>query len=563
VIEADDEPALHDLTMDVPASVLDVQEPVLDEPAPPVDRRQLSVVVVFYDMKREAARTLRSLTRAYQQGIDDLDYEVVVVENGSSPDQRLGAEYVAGFGPEFRYVDMGPDAPSSPVDALNRGIAESTGENLALMIDGAHVLTPGVLRHGLHGLSVYGPAIVGTQQWYVGPGQQGELMNGGYDRSMEDRLFERIEWPADGYRLFDIGHFIGERDWFDGMWESNCLFAPRDLVEQSGAFDESFDMPGGGYANLDLFERLGASPDVTVVTILGEGSFHQLHHGTTTNQTEIQHRHDLLASYRDHYEALRGRDFVGPGKDLHFVGSISESSRRTRARRQTARLFWEQMTVGGPDGVPEEPLPMPQELTLAFTEAFWQSLAWKRTTWLGQTVEAAPTDLLVYQELLAEVRPEWVVVTGDRDGGRALFAASICELLGHGQVLTVLESADDARPAHPRVECLEGDPCDPTTQEAVRATVGAGRALLVIAGPRHQDEVLVQFDALAPLVSVGSYAIVEGSVVNGAPVWPGYGPGPNQALKRIRAAHPDFMADLEVQKYSLTFNPEGYLKRIR
>jgi hypothetical protein len=99
-------------------------------------------------MKREAERTLRSLSRSYQEDIEDLDYEVLVIENGSSPDQRLGAEYVRGFGPEFRYLDMGEDAPSSPVPALNRGIAESTGENLALMIDGAHVLTPGVLRFG-------------------------------------------------------------------------------------------------------------------------------------------------------------------------------------------------------------------------------------------------------------------------------------------------------------------------------------------------------------------------------------------------------------------------------
>ena len=48
----------------------------------------LSVVVVFYNMRREAARTLHSLSRAYQQGIDDLDYEVIVVENGSDPDEQ-------------------------------------------------------------------------------------------------------------------------------------------------------------------------------------------------------------------------------------------------------------------------------------------------------------------------------------------------------------------------------------------------------------------------------------------------------------------------------------------
>ena len=77
-------------------------------------------------------------------------------------------------------------------------------------------------------------------------------MDDGYDQAYEDRLFEQIDWPTDGYRLFEIGHFIGDRDWFDGVWESNCMFVPRKLLEQVGGFDESFSMPGGGYANLEL-----------------------------------------------------------------------------------------------------------------------------------------------------------------------------------------------------------------------------------------------------------------------------------------------------------------------
>jgi len=225
------------------------KRPPLAPPAPAITK-DLTVVVVFYNMKREAARTLHSLSRAYQRGIDGLDYEVVVVENGSAPDQRLGEEYVQTFGPEFRYVDLADRATPTPVDALNAGLRVAAGRTVAFMIDGAHVLTPSVLRYGMAGLATYEPAIVVTQQWYVGPGQQPDAMQTGYDQAYEDELFRQIEWPLDGYRLFDIGHFIGDRDWFDGLWESNCIFVPRKLLEQYGAFDESFEMPGGGYANL-------------------------------------------------------------------------------------------------------------------------------------------------------------------------------------------------------------------------------------------------------------------------------------------------------------------------
>ena len=158
------------------------------------------------------------------------------------------------------------------------------------------------------GLRVYEPAIVAAQQWYVGPGQQPEAVEAGYDQKCEDELFESIEWPVDGYRLFEISHFIGDRDWFDGIWESNCLFVPRSLLEQTGGFDDNFSMPGGGYANLELYERLGLLPGSgAVVAILGEGTFHQVHGGTTTNEEERDKRREKVFSYGEHFEALRGR----------------------------------------------------------------------------------------------------------------------------------------------------------------------------------------------------------------------------------------------------------------
>jgi cephalosporin hydroxylase len=385
-------------------------------------------------------------------------------------------------------------------------------------------------------------------------------MAAGYDQTMEDRLFDRIGWPAEGHRLFDIGHFIGERDWFDGLWESNCLFTPRQLVEQSGGFDEIFDMPGGGYANLDIYERLGSTPGVTVATILGEGSFHQFHHGTTTNQDEVESRHRLISSYAEHYEAERGKVFAASGKHIHYVGRLFEGATRTRSRRFVARAFWTPQSTEGRDGVPDEPQPMPQEVAMAFTEAFWHSLAWKETTWLGEAVPAAPTDLVVYQELLSRVRPDWVVITSGGGAGIASFVASICDLLDHGRVLVV---GDDGARSHPRVERVGGRPADDATRQAVAERVGDGSALVILGGPKHRDHTIGEFKAYAPLVPVGSYVVVEQSVVNGAPVWPGFGPGPQEAIRLLKQDHPEFMSDLEVQRYALTLNANGFLKRVR
>lgn len=533
-------------------------------PPAPVDLVDLSVVVVFYNMRREAPRTLHSLSRAYQEGLEGVTYEVIVVENGSSEREKLGAELVTGFGPEFRYLDLAEKSTPSPASALNRGIRAARGRSFALMIDGAHVLTPGVLHFGLAGLQTYEPAIVATQQWYIGPGQQGDAMDEGYDQHYEDNLFEGVGWPADGYRLFEIGHFIGDRDWFDGVWESNCMFVPRRLLEQVGCFDESFSIAGGGYANLDLYERLGSATDVTVASILGEGSFHQLHGGTTTNQSDAVERRSRVFSYGQHYAELRGRRFRGPGKPIHYVGRISSpAARRTKARRMSAQAF-ATAAIADVDGPPSSPMPVADELKVAFTDAVWRNMAWARTTWLGHPVTNPPTDLLAYQELLARVRPDWVIETGTGGGGRALFLASVCELLGHGAVLSIDPEPADDLPLHPRLRYTTGRGHDPAVVATVREATGVEpRALVVLGSRAGRQRTTLEFEALSPFVPVGSYVVVEQGIVNGHPVWPGFGPGPAEAIKQILSRHGDFVPDPTMEKYSLTFNPGGFLQRVR
>lgn len=519
----------------------------------------LSVVVVFFGMRREAARTLRSLSRSYQEGVEGLDYEVIAVENGSAPDQVLGGEFVGEFGPEFRYLDLGEDAAPSPAHAMNRGIALARGEALALMIDGAHVLTPGVLRRGLDALSLHDPAVVATQRWYVGPGLQYEVAAAGYDQAYEDRLFERIGWPRDGYRLFEIGHFMGQdRDWFDPLNETNCLFASRALVESEGGFDERFDVAGGGLVNLDLFERLVSAPGVTPATVLGEASFHQLHGGTMSNAADPEVRAAQLEGYKAHYEVVRGKPFRRPGKPMQFVGHMPAAAMRTRLRRHPSKAFRKLGLAYEDDGPPPAPAPVPDDLEQEFTAALWHSLAWRETTWLGHPTDKTPADLLAYQQLLVRLRPEWIVET--RTGGPPLapFLASVCTMIGRGRVLTIGAagvSPDD------RAVTIPGDPADPATLAAAHEILGSSSDALVLLGTRRAaPEMLAEFEGLAGFVPVDGYVVVEDTIVGGHPVWPGFGPGPMRVARTIVRDH-DFVADRALERFGASFNRRGYLRR--
>jgi cephalosporin hydroxylase len=432
------------------------------------------------------------------------------------------------------------------------------------MIDGAHVLTPGVLHLGMKALESYEPAVVAVQQWYLGPGQQGDAQQLGYDQHAEDRLFQRIAWPTDGYQLFQIGHFIGDRDWFDGIVESNCLFAPRSLLEQVGAFDDSFSMPGGGYANLDLFERLGSHPGVNVVSLLGEGSFHQSHGGTTTNISDAEHRRGLVFSYGQHFVDRRGRQLDGLRDPVNYIGAMAtKAARRTRSRREMALSFDVNRDPVSFDPVSSEPSFVADELKIGAIEAVWDSQTWKQTSWLGHPLLRFPTDLQVYQELVSEARPDVVVLVADDAGlaGRALYMAAILDGLGHGRVVAVGALGLDERVPHDRVTHLVGDGASEEMAGEVARSVGGGSALVVL-GLGAISRVVEAFERYAPLVPVGLHLVIENTVVNGRPVVSGFGPGPHEAVVDILRRHRDFVPDPAMERYTLTFNRGGYLKRM-
>jgi cephalosporin hydroxylase len=155
------------------------------------------------------------------------------------------------------------------------------------------------------------------------------------------------------------------------------------------------------------------------------------------------------------------------------------------------------------------------------------------------------------------------VETGAGDGGRALFLASICELVGHGEVISVATGATDDLPRHPRLRYVSGRAHDPEPVSQVRELVGDGRAVVVLGSCTDRVKTTAEFEAYSPLVPIGSYVVIADTIVNGHPVWPAFGPGPAESVKQILTRHGEFVADPLMEKFSLTFNPGGFLKRVR
>lgn len=185
------------------------------------------------------------------------------------------------------------------------------------------------------------------------------------------------------------------------------------------------------------------------------------------------------------------------------------------------------------------------------------------TWWMGVLCQKCPLDLWIYQEILFEQRPDLIVETGTHSGGSTLYLAHLCDLLGHGRVVSIdIESRP--RPAHPRIRYVLGSSGDPVTIDAALADRVPGENVMVILDSDHSERhVARELELLAPLVRPGGYLIVEDTNINGHPTYPEFGPGPYEAVEKFLAANPAFEIDAAREKFMMTFNPRGYLKRVR
>ena len=190
------------------------------------------------------------------------------------------------------------------------------------------------------------------------------------------------------------------------------------------------------------------------------------------------------------------------------------------------------------------------------------NMTWRNTWFMGHAILKCPLDLWLYQEILHMVRPAVIIETGTAFGGSALYFASICDLLNAGRVVTIDVEARRGRPTHSRVTHLAGSSVAPDVIQRVRAIIGDASPVMVVLDSEHSyNHVLSELEAYSPLVTKGSYLIVEDTNLNGHPVEPDYGPGPMEAVDTFLADHLDFAHDSTMGKFLLTFNPRGYLKR--
>jgi predicted O-linked N-acetylglucosamine transferase (SPINDLY family)/cephalosporin hydroxylase len=187
---------------------------------------------------------------------------------------------------------------------------------------------------------------------------------------------------------------------------------------------------------------------------------------------------------------------------------------------------------------------------------------WLNTRWMGVPILKCPLDLWIYQEILFEIKPELIIECGTFSGGSALFLAHLCELIGCGEIVSIDLEKRSNLPHHSRISYWFGSSISEQIVESVREKASGRCPVLVILDSDHRaNHVLQELRLYSSLVTPGSYVIIEDTNVNGHPVAPDFGPGPMEAVQAFLRENHSFFVDTEREKFGLTFNPSGYLKR--
>ena len=200
---------------------------------------------------------------------------------------------------------------------------------------------------------------------------------------------------------------------------------------------------------------------------------------------------------------------------------------------------------------------------LFFHDLIAQTNNFSSAKWLGQPIWQNVLDLWVIQETISEIKPALLIECGTNRGGSSLFYAHLFDLIGQGQVVTVdVEKMHDL--SHPRITYLIGSSTSPGTVAAIRALVerATGPVMVVLDSDHHEEHVRAELECYAPLVTPGSYCLVQDGVIDSLFIFRQDRPGPVPAIVRFLQDHPEFTVDDERSKrFLITHHPKGWLRR--
>lgn len=195
-----------------------------------------------------------------------------------------------------------------------------------------------------------------------------------------------------------------------------------------------------------------------------------------------------------------------------------------------------------------------------------KNIVFDQCSWMGVRALKNPLDAWIYQEIIYDVQPDVIVEIGSANGGSTLFFAHLLDCLGKGTVVSIDINRTDYKVSHERIIEVTGDSSSEEVVGKVKDLCSGKSVLVIHDGGHRKEQVLRDLASYSELVSLNSYFIVEDGVVDLFKPGDGVGQwyeGPLKAVEQFISERSDFIVDIERERYILTYNPKGFLKRIR
>lgn len=198
-----------------------------------------------------------------------------------------------------------------------------------------------------------------------------------------------------------------------------------------------------------------------------------------------------------------------------------------------------------------------------FSKLYYDSKdqTWRNTYWVGHRTWKCPLDLWIYQEIVTEMKPDVIIECGTGEGGSALYLATICDLIGHGKIITI-DLKERKKLRHDRVKFILGDSVSNEVVEEVLRLISGKTVMAILDSTHVKNHVLRELEIYSMLVTNGNYLIVEDTIINGHPARTRFGEGPMEAVVEFLSNNTNFVVDKNREKFYLTFNPNGYLRKV-
>ena len=207
------------------------------------------------------------------------------------------------------------------------------------------------------------------------------------------------------------------------------------------------------------------------------------------------------------------------------------------------------------------------ELSLAgWLDYHYKNILFERVAWMGIPTWKNVLDLWIYQELVSKVRPDIIIEMGSYKGGSTLYLAHLLDIIGHGRIVSVDIDHSNFKVSHTRITTKTGSTQDQSVVDFVKGICQNARVMIIHDADHSAKMVLKDLHTYADLVSDESYFIVEDGIVDLFSGESAIGgclgePGPLSAVRKFLKKDRRFVVDRDCEKYLMTSNPNGYLKK--